>query len=262
MNRYVGLLFLCWLLLFAGCTKHSDIRVPVVDKTISQTVGIIEQSDDEWKLGCTAVWINDNTILTARHCINGVRQARFINSLSDKQKEKLFMTEEIPTFEDYELLGTVVHYIVESEYRESANPSRTHDARVIALDEDYDVAVLTAGSDAPSHFSAPIVADAPPTGTEVSIVGHTRGMGWNYMKGTVSRIRPRVSSGDSGGPYVHIVALINKGNSGGGAFDSHGCLIGIASFILNSTPGQAFFIHPKTITKFLDENHVKYAIVR
>jgi S1-C subfamily serine protease len=52
------------------------------------------------------------------------------------------------------------------------------------------------------------------------------------------------------GPWMQVSAPIWYGNSGGGAFDAEGSLVGIASFKALA-PNVAFYVHLETIREFL-----------
>lgn len=265
MNRYVALLLLSLTMVFIGCCQNADLRVPVVDRDKSQTAALVEEMDGNSGIICSAVWVNSDTMITARHCVQGARQTRFLASLPTPQDRMLVvMLGLVPTFTDEELLDTTMFYFVEDEYPMDGHATAKHNASVIASDKQKDLAILKAVGEVPRHVSAPIIQKVPETGATVSIVGHTRGLGWNYIPGTISRVRMIEKEGDddetSTGTYVHIIALIAQGNSGGGAFDSHGCLVGIASFM--GSPGQAFFVHPQTILEFLSSKGVKFTTHR
>jgi hypothetical protein len=268
MNRYVALLFLCLTMALMGCCQHaSTLNAPLAQRNKSATIALVEYVDGESGIICSGVWINDDTILTARHCLEGAAQTRFIAALpTPKDRFIAAMLGMVPNYTDGQLLELTMNYFVEDEYADFGNPITDHQATVLAVDRDKDLAILKAIGEHPKHFSAPVVQKVPSVGEEVSIVGHTVGLGWNYMPGHVSRVRKVEKENDEEetftGTYVHIVALVAPGNSGGGAFDSHGCLVGIASFIRRDAPGQAFFVHPDTIREFLREKGVKFTSYR
>jgi S1-C subfamily serine protease len=90
-------------------------------------------------------------------------------------------------------------------------------------------------------------------GDEVDVVGSTVGLPFTCFHGQVAATRVFDES-----PFKTLqlqVAGVNHGNSGGGAFDSHGALIGIADFMYGrgeeTMQGMAFFVHRDSIFTFL-----------
>jgi S1-C subfamily serine protease len=53
---------------------------------------------------------------------------------------------------------------------------------------------------------------------------------------------------------IQISAPVWLGNSGGGAFDEDGRLIGICSWISKNGPQLTFFVHRDAINKFIVDN--------
>ena len=264
MNRYVALLLLAWVSVIGGCMHHNSPKVTLAIQTKSQTVALVETIEGHVEVGCTGVWVNEDTILTARHCIEGVAELRWLLSIQDLRERVIaMMTHQIPKFEDLGLVEMDVHYIVESEVTNvGQNPEAVHDGKVLAASKEKDLAVIRTVGSHPVHLSAAVVSSVPEAGTDVAIVGHTKGLYYTYMKGTISNVRKSLPDEDEIlGPYVQIVAPIWYGNSGGGAFTTSGDLVGIASF-MGRAPSQGFFIHPDTIKKFLESSKVTYRVSR
>lgn len=243
---------------------HAEVRVPLPTQTKSQTVALVENLEGHIEVGCTGVWINEDTILTARHCIEGAAELRWLLKIeSPVDRFIAVLNHEVPKFEDEQLVGDEAHYIVESEVTNvGENPKTTHLGKVIAVSREKDLAIIKTVGPHPVHLSAAIVSSVPETGADVVVVGHTKGLYYTYMKGTVSSVRQSLpDEEDILGPYVQIIAPIWYGNSGGGAFTTSGDLVGIASF-MDEAPNQGFFIHPETIRKFLETSKVVYRVSR
>lgn len=260
MNRYIALLLLFVVSVVVGCMHHAaDIKIPLAEKVKSQTVALVETHQGETQVTCAGVWVNDDTFLTARHCVEGSAQFRFLSKMDPKERMIAMFTGQIPEFQDSELLGIDMNYVVEDDVTEvGKNPVTTHEAKVLFLNKDFDIAAIKTSKDHPHHMTAVISTSVPSTGAELYIVGHTKGLYWTYMKGTMSSVRNNLPEVDTYGPFIQVVAPINKGNSGGGTFDSRGCLIGIVSFMYGA-PGEGFLVHQSTIRRFLDQNHVAYS---
>jgi S1-C subfamily serine protease len=94
----------------------------------------------------------------------------------------------------------------------------------------------------------------PRIGAKVHIVGHTARVEFTYFSGSVSGFRIEENPDRSKQYLVHITAPIYMGNSGGGAFDENGNLIGICSFFRKNVPNMSFFVEVKTINKFVFSN--------
>jgi S1-C subfamily serine protease len=145
--------------------------------------------------------------------------------------------------------GFTINFIVSEEdrgtYRE---PTTVHDATVLKHDQTHDLALLKVNKikDVPNHHVAPIAASAPLIGEKLSIYGHVVGMTWTYTQGLVSAYREEnfrpVESDGKRGPYMQVAGEVFKGNSGGGAFNDRGELVGIASFMVPA-PNECFFVH-------------------
>lgn len=189
---------------------------------------------------CTGVWVSKTQILTANHCMMGLAQ---------------HIAEEMQLDEDEEInpFSMPVHYSTETEVRGvGQEPGAMHLAKVKKLDLGHDLALLQALPEGlPAHEVAQI-ADETPVGEHLVMVGHPRGLLFTYVEGTIAAVRAELP-GKFGpkGPFVQVNATIWFGNSGGGAFDSHGKLVGIASF-MPKMPNMCMYIHRNSIVKFLE----------
>ena len=86
------------------------------------------------------------------------------------------------------------------------------------------------------------------------IVGHTTGLWWTYIEGDVSSSRTHV------GKFSKLLQISSPawfGNSGGGAFNEDGKLVGISSWIYTKAPMVTFFVHGDVIRSFLVKNNIK-----
>lgn len=86
-----------------------------------------------------------------------------------------------------------------------------------------------------------VVSSSFRVGDRVHIVGHPIGLGWSYTVGIISAHR---------GEYIQVSAPIFFGNSGGGAFNEAGELVGISSFMLRGV-GIGFFVDGESIEKII-----------
>lgn len=177
---------------------------------------------------CTGVWISEDEMVTADHCVES-------EDVTDP-------------------VGTKTYYVVQGEVKEVMDdPAAIHMARIVAVDKDNDVALLKAvPGGIPSHESASLASTMPGLGEHVYVVGHPRGMYWSHAEGTVSAYRGDESSGI--GKVVQVNATVWYGNSGGGVFDGGGNLVGICSR-LTRVPMMNYFVHIDSVKRMVKEFH-------
>jgi S1-C subfamily serine protease len=131
---------------------------------------------------------------------------------------------------------------------------------VLAIDAEHDLALISAENIPVNHPIATVLnTQTIHDGDRVHIVGHTIGLWWTYCEGNVSSMWANIK-GPTG---IEVQALqISSpawfGNSGGGAYDERGNLIGIASWVTTRAPNISFFVHHDEIVTFL-QKHLKKA---
>ena len=213
------------LCLFTLCCAPVPLltpRDPVVE-SMDVTVALV------WPRVCGGVWVADDWILTANHC----------TELTDEYG--------IPVGE----VGVVKWAASPAQY--DLEPRL---GRVVYQDSVNDLALLHAKT-WPVHRYASVAALPPAVGSAVHVVGHPDGLSWTYLVGTVAQNRPDLKAFDADRPFLQLQVPISGGNSGGGAFDDAGQLVGIADMILTTLPGQGFFVPVQVIRPFLKRSHVQ-----
>jgi S1-C subfamily serine protease len=186
------------------------------------------------------VWVGDNAILTARHCVAAVRDA--VNS--DKTEGTADVGE----------VGLSIKYGIEKEFGGDMSLEGSHISKVVAVDDEHDLALLQAvGKGIPKHQIVRLAEYNPAIGSRLDIVGHPNGILWSYYVGYVAGYRDQVGDKDIVGPFIQVEAPIWHGNSGGGIFYG-GKLVGIVSFAAGHAPSLAFGIGLKTLRTFLTVN--------
>jgi serine protease Do len=130
---------------------------------------------------------------------------------------------------------------------------KTYRANVVGADAKTDVALLKVNGR--SDFPYVNFSNTPPrVGDWVLVVGNPFGLGGTVTAGIVSA-RDR----NIGGPYddyIQIDAPVNKGNSGGPAFDQRGNVIGVTSAIYSPSGGSVgigFAIPADTVKSIVAE---------
>ena len=150
-----------------------------------------------------------------------------------------------------------IHYVQWKEVDDvGKEPTAWHLSHVVGWDEHKDLALLAADGHAiPAHQIAELANQTPALGDALHICGHPKGYYWTFMEGTVSGYRGDLSHDSIRGPFLQVQAPVYFGNSGGGAFDSYGKLVGIADMLLRM-PDAAVFVHLDSIRTFLRSQHL------
>src|SRR5262249_39740962 len=117
----------------------------------------------------------------------------------------------------------------------TTDDGKTYTAKVIGTDQKTDVALIKVDG---GQFPYVKFADqAPRVGDWVVAVGNPFGLGGTVTAGIVSA-RGRDIGAGSYDDYIQIDAPINKGNSGGPAFDVDGNVIGVNTAIFSPSGGS------------------------
>jgi hypothetical protein len=281
VSALIGLVALC-VTSCGGALNNASPLSPqrLVSHTGSATVALVhtDYDNDDSEVSdtrplCSAVWIDKTHILTAYHCAVGVQEE--LQERQDKREKDTppceglaaalhLCSDEAVEHKVIEMKDLPVHFVQWKEADEvGKEPTAQHLSHVVGWDEAHDLALLEAAGHAiPSHESAELALAVPGMGEPVSVCGHPKGFYWTFLNGTVAGYRmslPHMSEHKdkvkSLGPYLQLEIPIYFGNSGGGAFNSAGQLIGIADF-LTKLPAEGFFIPVDPIRTFLIDNDV------
>jgi hypothetical protein len=216
--------------------QNVQVRSPAtseISKELNATVALYTQVEKDngetvdWSY-CSATWIDDKHILTAAHCVRGI---------AEKEADK--RDEESPD----DLEGTVVNFVQRNEWA-STGPASVHKAVATRVDEDLDLALLTAAlPETYEHISIPVATQSPGLGEKVNSVGHPRQLRWTFIYGTVSNYS---------GQWIIINNSAYFGNSGGGVF-SNGELVGVCSRFTN-IPQELKYTNVRSINEFLNRD--------
>jgi len=260
-NRlWVSTLFVLLLsLLTPGCLATAQ-TVPqhksqseVVNQLNSSTAGLVLRHGDNVFVYCTAVWVSDKTLLTANHCVEGAMRAwqeDHSKKRGDAEGEEDEDMPAPPKLKDFNF-----YYIVQGEVAGvGKEPTGTHLAKAAYVDKKHDLALLKVQGDViPPHTVAKLAKSKPAMGEHVYVLGHVKGLYWSLIDCTVSAYRddlPLPEEFGIRGPFMQLSGPVYFGNSGGGAFNSNGELVGIASFLFRA-PSTSMFIPLDAIKTFL-----------
>jgi hypothetical protein len=241
--------FVIWFsIIIAGCC--SIISTNVQERSRRGTVSTLQEAtiafvtsnppgSSTQRAFCGGVWISRDLILTVKHCVTAS------NPMID------FI---IQNGSSIDLSGLKMEYLTQNDVVGKLSiDSVPRRASVVVVDEFQDLAVVRAhADDIEDHPVVPIAFQSPRDGDPVHIVGHTMGMWWTYHKGYVSATRsPIYGPQNEATKALQVASPANRGNSGGGAFNEDGELVGVMSWITTSAPECGFFIHKDEIVAFI-----------
>lgn len=270
-------ILLIGLLLLIGCGgKVGKVREPspLITHMGASTVALMATKGDNARPYCTGVWVSKDVILTANHCVEAAWEMEL-----EKKIDKLDPSEQEAAIKRYQEMshserqglvveGTPIRYIVEGDVDEIGKPPfAIRLGVVLAVSPSHDLALVEAsGRNLPAHDIAYVGDENPAIGERVSVVGQVKGLYWTYVEGTVAqyrndipeRLKPVSEVNEIGfvGPYLQVSAPVWYGNSGGGAFDMDGHLVGIASF-MTGAPHSCYFIHADVIRAMLAKHMIQ-----
>ncbi len=267
-------------MLFGGGKLREASNGAYLDRVGSSTVALVisvpdddpTSKESEVKAYCTGVWVDSIHMLTADHCVEMVLE--HMQAVQDA-KEKAWL--EAPPCEGVALMFGLceshdamehrvldmhdinIYYLVYHEVNDKGgDPSAVHLSHVLNTDKLHDLALLEAyGTVLPSHAVAKIAKKDPSELTPLVLVGHPKGYYWTFLNASVAGYRGNMGVYE-GSPYMQVQGPgATNGNSGGGAFDMEGQLVGLADFGTKSLPSQIFYVDADNLRYFVHNTLAK-----
>lgn len=190
---------------------------------------------------CAGVWVTHTEFITAAHCV--------------EPKDNLVLGLKV----DADAIGITHTFLTLNDLGEQGDETKTvvklekiRVARVTAYDARADLALLDVTLDNVPRSHPVITVSQKPLviGTSVHIIGHTNSLWWSYARGFIAASRKMSGPHDHPIHVLQVTAPVWHGNSGGGAFNESGQLVGLSSFIMKG-PNLGFFVHRDVLLAFL-----------
>lgn len=151
-----------------------------------------------------------------------------------------------------------------SEFTIVTDDGKEYDAKLIGADKRTDLALLKVDGEGDEFTYVEFAPEAPQVGEWVVAVGNPFGLGGSVTAGIVSARGRDIGAG----PYddfIQIDAPVNRGNSGGPAFNVKGQVIGVNAAIFSPSGGNvgiAFAIPASTATAIVEDLREDGTVVR
>lgn len=221
-----------------GCMSPSKLAQspippthPDIAEMQAEVVEMQRLKEGSLKTNCTGVWIDDDKILTAAHCV------------------KWAIPETCETVNFFGLQGEMCTPSDKPEgqtvYFKPSAEEAALEATIKKYDDNKDLALVEPKNPL-SHHSAKLGAK-PEVADRVFSVNHSLGLEYSYMEGYVSAIR---IDEEDGVKKTQVIGPMTFGASGGPLYNMRGELIGIANAKYKGEQ-IIFFIHTDMIKDFL-----------
>ena len=126
---------------------------------------------------------------------------------------------------------------------------KVYNAEVIAVEKDWDIAVLKVDIDLPVLSFAN--SNAAKVGEKVIALGNPEGFSFSVTEGIISAVDRTGPNGKSG--YLQTDVPLNPGNSGGPLVNAEGRILGITNFKIGGSESLGFAIPANTVSKIVDQ---------
>lgn len=262
--RSLKLWALILTIFLAGCCNVTILRSSTgnrldrIEHLQQSTVAFVNLDGENLKTICAGVWVDEIHIVTAKHCLIAAVEEDYTTQVmktlpvievktDDPELQKVIDTlveKSVKEFKESEYkksVGTIMPFKLYGE--EPNGLEGVHFGRITKIGtEDVDLAVVTLAMDK-LHDHVDIRQEPMKAGEEIDITGHPNSEDWSYSHGFVSK---------NFSEKVIIQSPIYYGDSGGGAFDQNGLLVGICSEFSAIVPSKGYYLNSKAILNLLE----------
>lgn len=260
--QFVMMFLFC---LFATCCiTPTYIEQPKQDKqslindTNDSTIAlIIDDQEDSHSIRayCAGVWVNKNTILTAAHCVEDAGKP----APESEEDETIQLLKDLLSSTNWDPTNQPISYITKNDAFDTQGVNLNLDVTfpangiITAFNKKVDLALIKSNTNH-SHSIVTLANTIMSTGDSVFCIGHSLGLVWSYSEGRISQTRVMKGANHFDYKVFQVSIPTAVGNSGGGAFNEKGELVGIMSYYMPAGEDIAFFVHIDEIRKFLLEH--------
>ncbi|HEY7301934.1 MAG TPA: Do family serine endopeptidase [Xanthobacteraceae bacterium] len=185
------------------------------------------------------------------------RQFGFPNSRNGHPMQRFTMAQGAAFFISPDGYAVTNNHVVENaqSIEVATNDGKTYTAKVIGTDAKSDLALIKVEGGSGNFPYVKFADHTPRIGDWVIAVGNPYGLAGTVTAGIVSANGRDIGTG----PYddfIQIDAPINKGNSGGPAFDENGNVVGVTTAIYSPSGGSigiGFAIPADTVKSVVDQ---------
>jgi hypothetical protein len=225
----------------AGIHGPSHSIIPALE---DDTVALQRDNDGEWQNYCAGEWISPTEFITASHCVETAGMDELTEAIHQLA----------PDLVVWSPIGQEIRYANHSDVVLGVKIPRK--GKIVAFDPDDDLALVSASGG--THSFAPVAIEDPAPGDEIHVEGHPVGLlAWTYKHGFVSKYRDDLIFRGHRVARLQLDVEIHPGNSGGGAFNTRGELVGICSFSVHNYPDLGFFVGADLVRPFLKSYYTK-----
>lgn len=233
------------MLLLFGCSGSNvvvlreNIEQQTLQNALRATVAIINNrtnsSTEVANVSCAAFFVSPRILVGALHCFQVVEY--FETSYGSIQAPT--RTNPINDIHRFARYGDIQfsnrHYTTDA----------IHQAKVVAIDQDADIAILELMPETSSSTHYLQISNVQTTlAQRVFLIGHPIGMIWSTTDGIVSRTFQMTN----GVTYTQTNIGVIGGYSGGPLLNSDGNVVGMANYYVGNMHHLSLFVSSETIT--------------
>lgn len=188
------------------------------ERLAAMTVALVEETAfGGLRPYCSGVWVGENLIMTAEHCVHR------------------------------KVSGDSISYVVRGDVYEPGAYAEREDiqarkATLYLVEESHDIALIRTAPP-PPHPIAVMHQGPIYQGDATQTMGQSLGLWYSYGAGVVAALRVGSFGTEDSMLWVQSTAPVSPGNSGGALFDSEGHILGICHGSFTRGQGLNLFVH-------------------